>query len=199
MRLVLASNSPRRKSLLEEMGLEFEVCGANVDETVEGDLSPSELVQMLAARKARAVADTLDDDAIVLGADTVVSFGGEVFGKPRDMAHAREMLLTFSDTTHEVYTGVCLCQGKRSLSAAVCTKVTFAPVSEREIDTYLACFNPLDKAGAYGIQDAGGLFVSRIDGDFYNVIGLPLSMVNRLLKTAFSCDLFAFAKREERK
>ncbi len=184
---------------MEEMGLEFTVLGADVDETVSSELSPDELVQTLATRKARAVAETLEDDAIVLGADTVVSFGGEIFGKPRDRADASRMLSTLSGTTHEVYTGVCLFQGKKSLSAAVCTKVTFAPVSEREIETYLDLFDPLDKAGAYGIQDAGGLFVSRIDGDFYNVIGLPLSMVNRLLKTAFSCDLFTFAKQEERK
>ncbi|MBQ1203087.1 MAG: septum formation inhibitor Maf, partial [Loktanella sp.] len=184
VRLVLASNSPRRKSLLEEMGLEFEVLGADVDETVDENLTPSELVQMLAARKAHAVADTLDGEAIVLGADTVVSFGGEVFGKPRDMVHAREMLLTFSDTTHEVYTGVCLCQGKRSLSAAVCTKVTFAPVSEREIDTYLACFDPLDKAGAYGIQGLGGAYIAHMQGDYYATVGLSLCGLRKLLKTA---------------
>lgn len=198
MRLVLASNSPRRKSLLEEMGLAFEVLGTDVDESLSEELSPEETVQTLATRKARAAAALVKEDDIVLGADTVVSFGGEIFGKPRDREDARRMLTSLSGTTHEVYTGVCLCQGKKSLSAAVCTKVTFAPVSEAEIETYLSCFNPLDKAGAYGIQDAGGLFVSRIDGDFYNVIGLPLSMVNRLLKTAFSCDLFAFAQREER-
>ena len=199
MRLVLASNSPRRKSLLEEMGLCFDVLGADVDESVSGDVSPEELVQLLATRKALATAAKVEEDAIVLGADTVVSFGGEIFGKPRDFAHAKEMLMTLSGTTHEVFTGVCLCQGKKSMSASVCTKVTFAPLTEREVDAYISAFNPLDKAGSYGIQDAGGLFVSRIDGDFYNVIGLPLSMVNRLLKTAFSCDLFAFAKREERK
>lgn len=199
MRLILASDSPRRRSLLEEMGLEFTAVSPNADERVEETLSAEELVQTLATRKARAVACLQNGEDIVLGADTVVSFGGEIYGKPRDMAHAREMLLTLSGTTHEVYTGVCLCRGERSLSAAVCTRVTFAPIGEHEIDTYLSCFNPLDKAGAYGIQDAGGLFVERIDGDFYNVIGLPLSMVNRLLKTAFSCDLFTFAKREERK
>lgn len=200
MRLVLASNSPRRKSLLEEMSLVFDVMGADVDESVPEGLSPDEMVQMLATRKALAVSDALsDEDAVVLGADTVVSFGGEIFGKPRDMDDARRMLRSLSGTTHEVYTGVCLCQGKKSLSAAVCTKVTFETLSQREIDTYLASFDPLDKAGSYGIQDAGGLFVSRIDGDFYNVIGLPLSMVNRLMKTAFSCDLFVFAKQEERK
>lgn len=199
MRLVLASNSPRRRELLAEMGLEFQSVSPCADETVGDKLSPGDLVQTLATRKARSVAADCGEDAIVLGADTVVSFGGEIYGKPHSLAHARQMLLSLSGTTHEVYTGVCLCQGKKSLSAAVCTRVTFAPVTEREIDTYLACFNPLDKAGAYGIQDAGGLFVERIDGDFYNVIGLPLSMVNRLLKTAFSCDLFVFAKREERK
>lgn len=181
------------------MGLEFSVCGADVDETVREYSSPDELVQILAARKARAVADSAPTDAIVLGADTVVSYAGEIYGKPTSLSHAREMLLTLSGSTHEVYTGICLCQGKRSVSAAVCTRVTFDKVSAEEIDAYIAAFNPLDKAGAYGIQDAGGLFVSRIDGDFYNVIGLPLSMVNRLLKSAFSCNLFAFAKSEERK
>ncbi len=181
------------------MGLVFDVCGADVDESVSEDLSPEETVIHLATRKALAVAKNCEEDAVVLGADTVVSLGGQIYGKPSSLAHAREMLLTLSGTTHEVYTGVCLCQGKKSLSAAACTKVTFAPLTEREVDAYITAFNPLDKAGSYGIQDAGGLFVSRIDGDFYNVIGLPLSLVNRLLKTAFSCDLFAFAMSQERK
>ena len=181
------------------MGLSFSVCGADVDETVSPELSPEDVVLHLSTRKALAVAKECEEDAIVLGADTVVSLGGKIYGKPESLAHAREMLLTLSGTTHEVYTGVCLCQGKKSLSAAACTKVTFETLSEREVDAYISAFNPLDKAGSYGIQDAGGLFVSRIEGDFYNVIGLPLSLVNRLLKTAFSCDLFTFAMSQERK
>lgn len=181
------------------MGVTFTAVSADVDEMVDSSLSPAEMVQTLAARKARAVADTRGKEDIVLGADTVVSFGGEIFGKPVDTDDARRMLRSLSGTTHEVYTGICLCQGSKSISSAVCTHVSFADVSEAEIETYLSRFSPLDKAGAYGIQDAGGLFVSRIDGDYYNVVGLPLCMVNRLLKTAFSTDLFAFSQREERK
>ena len=199
MRLVLASASPRRKSLLTEMGLDFDVIPSAADETVDPGTPPEDLVQTLAARKALSVLEKAGEDAIVLGADTVVSLGGEIFGKPKDLADARRMITSLSGTTHEVYTGVCLCRGKESVSAPVCTKVTFSPISEHEIDTYLSSFSPLDKAGAYGIQDAGGLFVSRIEGDYYNVVGLPLSMVNRLLKLAFQTDLFAFAKQEERK
>ncbi len=194
MALILASASPRRKSLLEEMGLTFAVRAANVDESVPSGTSPEDLVQLLASRKALAVAGTCEKEDIVLGADTVVSYRGEIFGKPKDLDDARRMLRTFSDSTHAVYTGVCLVRDGVSVSAAVETFVTFAPLSDAEIEAYLSRFNPLDKAGSYGIQDAGGLFVSRIDGDFYNVIGLPLSMVNRLLKTAFSTDLFAFAQ-----
>lgn len=198
MQLVLASSSPRRRELLSELSVPFTVCTADVDERI-GGYPPEELVQLLSVRKARAVLPQVTEDAIVLGADTVVSLDGEILTKPSDLDEAHRMLRALSGRTHEVYTGVCLASHATSVSATACTRVTFGPMTDAEIDALIARCDPLDKAGAYAIQEGAGVYITGIDGDVYNVIGLPLFLVNRLLKSAFSTDLFSFATREERK
>ncbi|MDX1741959.1 MAG: Maf family protein, partial [Rhodothermales bacterium] len=172
---LLASSSPRRRHLLEVLGMPFSVVSESVSEDVDPLWSPVEVVENLALRKARAVARSRDD-AIVLGSDTIVVLDNTVLGKPADAAEAATMLETLSGRTHEVYTGLALvysAQGRQAVSHEV-THVTFAKLDRVEIDAYVASGSPLDKAGAYGIQeDLGATFVSSVNGDYYTVVGLP--------------------------
>lgn len=189
---VLASASTRRKELLEQTGLRFETIPSRVDEQVEPGLSPENLVQALALRKARHVA-ALRPDALTLGADTVVALAEDMLGKPNGPAEAENMLRRLSGGTHSVYTGIALLHppSSRTVKAAERTDVTFHALSNAEIADYVASGSPLDKAGAYGIQDSRGpFFVRRIEGDYYNVVGLPLHRFYRILKEYFS-DLLA--------
>ncbi len=184
---VLASRSPRRKVILRQMGLPFTVVPGCADESAPDGLTPAELVQTLAHRKARSIADTRPD-ALVLGADTIVVLDGKIYGKPADPEEARSMLANLSDRTHTVYTGMALvhADSQRSVVAVESTDVTFATLSLQMIDRYVASGAPLDKAGAYGIQDDFGcVFVRRISGDFYTVVGLPASRLYRLLTREF--------------
>ena len=180
--LVLASNSPRRRDILTMLGYSFEVCPADVDETMAAGVSVDDAVAELAARKAGAVFASRPGD-IVLGADTVVVIGGDVLGKPRDEDDAARLLRMLSGRVHEVYTGVSIVSPDKSIGFFGRTLVEFMPLSERDVAEYIATGEPMDKAGAYGIQGRGSVLVRRIEGDFYNVMGLPAAGVHNELKS----------------
>ena len=176
-KLVLASGSPRRQRLLRQIGLPFEMRESGIDEGSESAGDPVERVSGLSERKAQAVGESFTN-AIIIGADTIVRIDGENLGKPSDRADAIRMLRMLSGRTHEVYTGVSIIDrpSGRRVTAVEITRVTFRPLEEDEIREYVSSGSPMDKAGAYGIQDdMGAVFVERIDGCFYNVVGLPLS------------------------
>lgn len=174
-RLLLASASPRRADLLRQIGLEVVVIVASVKEIAPAHLSPHETAQINAYRKARAVAKKYPDD-LVLGADTIVCLGAQIFGKPANLVEAEEMLLALQGLSHEVVTGVCLVgwRARRERLFAVSTTVTFQPLDRAAIRRYLEQVNPLDKAGAYAIQEHGDWIVREISGSFSNVVGLPV-------------------------
>jgi septum formation protein len=181
MTFILASGSPRRQALLQRILPTFQVQPAQVSEQVPDGLAPAVHVQTLATRKGEAVA-TQFPTATVLSADTIVSFQGAVFGKPHSRQQAGARLAKLSGQTHQVYSGVWYHQpGQPAQTAVVCTDVTFYPLTPAQIDHYLATGEADDKAGAYGIQGYGGLFVKAIQGDYYNVMGLPLATVSRMI------------------
>jgi septum formation protein len=182
-RLVLASASPRRRELLGQLGLEFEVSAADIDETPQRGERAQAYVLRLAREKARAVA-TRHPGAWVLAADTTVALGDELLGKPRDAAEAREVLGRLSGRTHEVHTGVALAGPTAEHSRGVCTRVTFRPLSAGEIAWYAGTGEPLDKAGSYAVQGKGGFLVAAVEGSPTNVIGLPLGETLELLTRA---------------
>ncbi|HEV2454544.1 MAG TPA: Maf family protein [Verrucomicrobiae bacterium] len=181
--LILASASPRRAELLRQLKLEFEVVPSDAKEVFDDHLSPLELCQLNAHRKARVVAKKIPD-ALVLGADTLVFLDHKIFGKPSDKVNAREMLLQLQGRTHQVVTGVCLVHLRTHAEKifAVSTDVLFRPLTGEQIDEYLATINPLDKAGAYAIQEHGEMVVSEISGSFSNVVGLPIEKVESELR-----------------
>ena len=174
MRFILASASPRRKELLEQIGVKFDILPATGEEVITKEL-PGEEVMELAKQKAEEVAKTAGADALVLGADTVVAYEGKILGKPKDEADALRMLTMLSGKEHEVYTGVALIDNRDQSMENFFerTKVTMYPVSEEEIRDYIAGGEPMDKAGSYAIQGGWAEFVERIEGDYSNVVGLP--------------------------
>jgi len=178
--LVLASQSPRRREILRQAGIPFTVRVADVDESVRRGECPADYVQRLAAAKAFAV--DASDGETVLGADTTVVIFGEILAKPADARDARRMLTLLAGQRHEVLTGICLRRGTQATSEYVATGVVFAPLSSAEIDEYVATGEPMDKAGAYAIQGLAAKFVERIEGDYFNVMGLPVSLVYRRLR-----------------
>lgn len=177
--LILASASPRRAELLRAAGIDFTVRVADVDETQWPDEPPRAYVLRLSRAKAQAVASGAE---LVLGADTTVVINKETAGKPVDAADAKRMLQALSGQWHEVLTAVTLVQGDHALSEVEVTRVKFAALSEAEIDWYVATGEPMDKAGAYGIQGYASRFVERIEGSYSNVVGLPVHMVYRMLR-----------------
>ncbi|KKK33061.1 septum formation protein Maf [Mesobacillus campisalis] len=179
--LILASSSPRRKELLENLHLQFEISSSNVDESFSPDLSPSEAVMELAARKARFVAEK-HQDAFVIGSDTVVVLDGDILGKPESSEEAYEMLNRLSGKTHSVYTGVAIIAPDSEKLFYEKTDVTFWELSHEEIQTYIQSGEPFDKAGGYGIQRFGSFLVQKISGDYFTVVGLPVSRTVRELK-----------------
>jgi len=193
MRIILASGSPRRRELLTKIYKEFEVIVSETDETVT-DTNPERIVEELAQRKAKAVFDkivaegdnTSSDDFLVIGADTIVYYDGDVLGKPEDEEDAKAMLSMLSERTHQVYTGVALCirkNGKESLSVFNDkTDVTFNYIDRFDINDYVLSGSPLDKAGAYGIQDDFAKHVKKIEGDYNNVVGLPVARLYQQLR-----------------
>ncbi len=179
--VTLASQSPRRKELLRLITDDFSVITADVDETVDHALPVHETVMNLARKKALAVAEK-HKESIVIGADTVVVLGDKILGKPRNREHAYEMLKALSGNTHMVLTGVCIAHNESIKSFYVSSNVKFYDLTDEEIIAYIETGEPDDKAGAYGIQGKGSLLVEKIDGDYFNIVGLPVAELNRKLK-----------------
>jgi len=180
--LILASASPRRRELLGRFAVPFRVIPARGAETAPEGLTPGELVRCLAEHKAAEVAEGEGPESVIIAADTVVEIDGEILGKPGTPERAAEMLRRLSGRTHRVWTGVCVRQGERILSAAEETAVRFRELEEEEIRAYVVTGEPMDKAGAYGYQDRACLFVERIEGDYFNVVGLPMDRLGRMLR-----------------
>jgi len=183
LKLVLASRSPRRAELLTAAGIEFTVRAADVDETPLDGEAPRDYVLRVAEEKARAV--EASGDEVVLAADTTVVLGNEIMGKPADAADAAQMLRALAGKRHEVITAICLRRGDRVETDIASTSVWFAPLSDAEIEAYVASGEPMDKAGAYGIQGLASKFIDRIDGPYSNVVGLPVALTYRRLRENF--------------
>lgn len=179
--LILASSSPRRKELLQLLQIPFQSISANVSEDFQEQMKANEVVKELAFRKAAAVAKN-HQDSWVIGSDTIVVLKEKILGKPLDRKDAKEMLTQLSGQTHEVYTGVSIMYGHNHNAFVEKTKVTFWELSETEIEGYLDTGEPFDKAGSYGIQGYGALFVKQIEGDYFSVVGLPVSRLAQELR-----------------
>ena len=176
--IILASASPRREQLLKQIGVSFRVIPSEADESNTAVLRPAEYVKQCALAKAKVVASRVSPADIVIGADTVVALGEIVFGKPSDDADAARMLRQLSGRTHSVWSGLAVLAPQNRYVTAVETKVTLAELSTHQIERYVASGEPMDKAGAYAIQGLGAVFVKRIDGCYYNVVGLPLQVLS---------------------
>lgn len=185
-RLILASQSPRRKFLLQNLGLSFDIIPANIDEdNLPEGITPREVPKYLSQEKAKHVAKKVDGECIIISADTIVAMCDEILNKPTDEADAKRILSKLSGNTHTVFTGVTLINTKtgKMISDVQESQVTFRLLDAKEIDYYISTGSPMDKAGAYGIQDDfGAVFVSRVCGCYYNIVGLPLEMFYRMLR-----------------
>lgn len=181
--IILASASPRRKELLKRIGLKFKVDPSNYEENISSELEPHELAKSLSLEKAKLVAKK-HMNALVIAADTFIVFEGKIVGKPRTETEAKEMLETISGRQHSVITGFTIIdtENNKALSKAVETKVYIRKLSSNEIEAYVESKEPLDKAGAYAIQGLGSVIVEKIEGDYFNVIGLPLGALTESLK-----------------
>ncbi len=184
--LILASKSPRRQQLLSKAGYEFTVDPATGEEILPDNITPGDAVLLLSRQKAAEVSLRHKGD-IILGADTVVALDNKILGKPATKEDAFDMLSMLSGKTHSVYTGVCIISGDKEISFNSRTDVTFLTLTPSQIREYIATGEPMDKAGAYGIQGKGGAFVSSIKGDYDNVVGLPVKAVTDKLKEFFNC------------
>ena len=188
MNFVLASKSPRRKEILSGVGLQFDIMESSVDEsTVSKELPPHFYVQELAMLKSTDIASKIKGSSYVIGADTVVVSNGKIIGKPQSFEDAFDMLSSFSGSSHKVISGISVTNSEDMTTVTdYCeTEVVFYPMSDAEITDYINTYKPYDKAGAYGIQEYAGVFVEKINGDYYNVVGLPLSKLYQLLKKEF--------------
>ncbi|MEG2420727.1 MAG: Maf family protein [Oscillospiraceae bacterium] len=184
MDIILASGSARRKELLERMGLRnFKVISPDIDERVDERVPPSEIVEQLSLQKAMAVAERAPEGALVIAADTIVTLEGAILGKPHDEIDAFKTLSALSGGRHQVYTGLTVLCGERTVTEHEVTTVTFRELTEEEIDDYISTGEPMDKAGSYGIQGYGALFVSEIAGDYPNVVGLPVARLGKILES----------------
>ncbi|WP_087364294.1 Maf family protein [Faecalibacterium sp. An192] len=181
MKLILASGSPRRRELLSLYTTDFEVCASDFDERAVQAESPAALAEALARGKCLAVSGQ-NPGCLVVGSDTVVELDGEVFGKPKDADDACRMLRALSGRTHQVHTGVCVSDGTTAESFVDTCKVTFFPIPEEEMERCIASGEPFDKAGAYAIQGQAALWLDRLEGDYYTIMGLPVSRTARLLE-----------------
>jgi len=188
LHLVLASQSPRRRQLLSMLGYEFEVASPQINETILPGANPAEAARELAIRKTREVAWRMPADAVIIGADTIVVYRDRILGKPADADEAVRMLSVLSGRSHLVITGLCVKRGGQELTAAEETKVFFTGLTPEDIRDYVATGEPMDKAGAYGIQGGAGKFIRRIEGCYYNVVGLPLSTLNGMLRSVIGGD-----------
>lgn len=191
--IVLASGSPRRAEILKSVGWRFRKKVPDVDESEMPGERPGAYVERLAISKSRAVAE-FEHDSVVLGADTIVLIDGSIVGKPRGIDHARQMIESLSGRWHEVLTGVALSYKGETVAAVQTTKVRFNNLNKEEIDYLLEYGEPLDKAGGYAVQAQAALFIDRIEGDYWNVVGLPISLVYRLCRNLMeSGDSKAFS------
>ncbi|MBQ2877295.1 MAG: septum formation protein Maf [Clostridia bacterium] len=186
MKIVLASKSPRRRELLSRLVEKFEIKVADADESLPEGMHPREGVELLAVRKGTAVLPTEDRDTMIISSDTLVELGGKPLGKPKDREDAMQMLKMLSGNTHNVHTGVAVHYRGRVFSGVHTSRVTFREMTEEEIDGYIATGEPMDKAGAYGIQGIGGKFVLGFDGEFESIMGLSLTLTERLMREAKS-------------
>ena len=180
--LILASGSPRRKLLLEQLGIIFGVEPSDVDESLVTGEAPEMYVTRLSEKKAQTVAEKYNSEAVILAADTTVVLHGNIMGKPESKEHGLQMLNELSETRHDVLTGVSICSGSRTETFCVRTEVTFRYLGEKEIAWYWETGEPHDKAGSYGLQGAGAAFVETLTGSYSNVIGLPLSETVLMLR-----------------
>lgn len=195
MNFILASKSPRRKEILENLGIKFDIVTSGADESYDESLSPSEVVEYLSHIKGEAVRDALEKEGrslkntIIISADTIVYADGEILGKPRGDADAERMLRLLSDTEHSVLSGITLIGDGKTVSASEEAKVKFAPLSENDIKRYVETGEPRDKAGAYAIQGYASLFVERICGTQSCIVGLPVSLLRKMLEKNFGITL----------
>jgi septum formation protein len=182
-KIILASQSPRRKQLLEQIGLKFEIDSSNYEEDMTLKMEPRKLAEHLSLGKAEDVAQR-HKDSIIISADTIVAVDNEVFGKPKTPARAKYMLKKFSGKAHSVITGFTIIDTgtNKQITKSVETKVYFKNLSEQEIDLYVATGEPLDKGGGYAIQGKAALFVEKIEGDYFNIVGLPILVLTEELK-----------------
>lgn len=190
IKVILASKSPRRKEILENLGVKFDIIVADADET--SDIKdPEELVMTLAERKGRAVREKIGDggEVLIIASDTLVYADGEFLGKPRDRADAERMIRKLSGNHHCVVSGIYLSYGEREARASASTKVFFDSLTDDEIKAYLDTSEPYDKAGAYAIQGKASAFISGIEGDYFNVVGLPVNTLYKLLRDEFGIKL----------
>ena len=172
--IILASASPRRKEILELADLSFDIMPSNAEE-ITTKIKPNEVVMELASIKAKDIYEKSDKQSMIVGADTVVAYQGQILGKPKDEADAKRMLRMLSGQTHEVYTGVCVIEDGEAKTFYEETKVTFYEISDEQIDHYIKSGEPMDKAGSYGIQGKAAIFIKGIEGDYYNVVGFPIA------------------------
>ncbi len=190
MAIILASQSPRRQELLRRIGIEnFQILSLDIDESYPAGLSPEDTVRYIAEKKSSAAAALCAPDDLIITADTMVFLENDRLGKPRDETDALRMLRELAGNRHTVCTGVSVRRGEQHELFAVSTDVYFRPCSDDELHAYIQTGEPMDKAGAYGVQSRGALFVERIDGDFYNVMGLPIERLGQTL-TRFGVKLF---------
>lgn len=191
-RIILASSSPRRNELMQNLQIPYEVMTPDIDENIEGQIAPSLYVKELALLKGSAVLKKClsahKKDAIVIAADTVVVCDHCILGKPKDREQARAMITQLSGREHEVLSGICVLNQQTAVSRYASTKVHFHALSAQTIEDYIATKEPYDKAGGYGMQGYAKTFVKKVEGDYYNVVGLPMSLLCRMLKEEFSVD-----------
>lgn len=187
MDIILASQSPRRQELMGLFHIPFQIRVADIDETMDDEYDPYDEVARVSRRKALAAAQTPDE--LVIAADTIVVCDGQILGKPHSPEHARQMLQLLSGRSHQVMTGLTVLRGNQIHSYTEVTDVYFRALSAQEISDYIASGDPMDKAGAYGIQNGAALFVEKIDGDYYNVVGLPVCRLHQML-TRIAPELF---------
>lgn len=188
--MILASASPRRRELLQGLGVPFEVMSSDIEEKINTELSAPKIAKELAYQKAKDVSNKLDGDYIVIGADTIVEYN-RILGKPKDADEAYQMLKLLSGKIHRVITGFAVidCRTKKEIVDFEVTNVYFNHLSDEEINRYIETKEPMDKAGAYGIQGKASLFVSKIEGDYFNVVGLPIFKLGVVLRNHFDINL----------
>ena len=191
MKILLASKSPRRRKMLKELGIKYTLWNGEVDETVNREYKPHSLVKILAKRKAMAAYnDIKPKDTLIISADTVVALNGKILGKPKDDEDARNMLRSMSGTNHSVYSGVAAVYNGKVVSDYQKTDIKFRNITDKEIERYLNTGEHKDKAGSYGIQEKGGYFVEKVNGDINNVVGLPVLKLRDMIFKEFNIDIF---------